>query len=417
MDPSTASMGVHQQSQQSIDHHSMHHQGNMNTTQPGSAASQIGGDDFGGYTLLNYETPKIPHLLQTAQLDVKPILSPNIGILEGLSKPATNAQTLLNTSSTSLPTLFLCGTENQTPNVINPQQAVLPKNCLLFGRIDPSTKQPLPLKLQNIEEHVRYIEWLPKDPRRIVVAMNAELGIVVLNPELDEIQEIDTFPKFHQDTIRQFAINPVNQSLVISGGFDEKVFVTDISKLVDDIQSNQMKSENSVYLCQDVVSSVRFHPSDSNVASATTDQGVLHVFDVRTGNTSKPAFVYDTGKIELFTHTYLDDFTVCLGYGDGQIQVHDIRTGRSLLNIVDKCLSVVGDFHYEPNKRLLISLGMPKFSLYQVTASSFEVLHAAASSFANTTNPGPTVTHGTYIPQTSQFLTTDNYGMISLYDL
>ncbi|KAG2377634.1 hypothetical protein C9374_009150 [Naegleria lovaniensis] len=415
MDPSMASIP---QSQQSIDHHMQHHtQGNMSTQQQ---PSQMGGDEF-GYTLLNYDTPKIPHLLQTAQLDVKPILSSNIGILEGLSKPATNAQTLLNLSSTSLPTLFLCGTENQTPSMINAQQQpMLPKNGLLFGRIDPSTKQPLPLKLQNIEEHVRYIEWLPKDPRRIVVAMNAELGIVVLNPELDEIQEIDTFPKFHQDTIRQFAINPINQSLVISGGFDEKVFVTDISKLVDDIQSNQMKSENSVYLCQDVVSSVRFHPSDSNVASATTDQGVLHVFDVRTGNTSKPAFVYDTGKIELFTHTYLDDFTVCLGYGDGQIQVHDIRTGRSLLNIVDKCLSVVGDFHYEPSKRLLISLGMPKFSLYQVTASSFEVLHAASptSYQNNTTNPiGPTVTHGTFIPQTSQFLTTDNFGMISLYDL
>ena len=39
-----------------------------------------------------------------------------------------------------------------------------------------------------------------------------------------------------------------------------------------------------------------FNQIDYNVASCTTDLGVLHVFDIRTDQ-SKPAFVYDTRKI------------------------------------------------------------------------------------------------------------------------
>ena len=73
---------------------------------------------------------------------------------------------------------------------------------------------------------------------------------------------------------------------MISGGFDGNVFVTDISRLVgmfrkklfrynffftDDIQKSEKKSENSVYLCKDVVGSVSWHPNDHNVASCTTD--------------------------------------------------------------------------------------------------------------------------------------------------
>jgi len=351
-----------------------------------------GAEDF-GFTFSNYDNPTVNALNRKFHIDIKPHVG-QYGYLEGLSKPAVN--------SNSGGRLFICGSENQSQ---------MSKNFLLLGKIEAdSTKL---LKIQGIDEHVRYLEWLPRDPRRIVAAMNGELGIIVLNQELTDIMDIEMFPKFHSNTIRQFAVNPMNQSLVISGGFDAKVFVTDISKLVDDIQGNVVKSENSVYNCQDVVSSVRFHPSDANVASATTDQGVLHVFDVRTGYTSKPAFVYDTGKIELFTHAYLDDFTVCLGYGDGFIQVHDIRSGKTLLSFQDKCLQVVGDFYYETNRKLLISLGIPKYSIYQVNATSFE-LYNSAPIFPQQPSGN---THGTYIPQHHQLLTTDTFGNISLFDL
>ncbi|KAL9656098.1 hypothetical protein ABK040_007716 [Willaertia magna] len=341
------------------------------------------------YNFANYNNPKIPGLNQRFQIDIR---QQEYGIaqaqpLEGLSKPAISQQ------------LFICGTENQTPKA---------SNFLILGSLEEGKV----LSVQTIDDHIRYLEWLPKDQRRIVTAMNSELGIIVLNPELTDIQDIDLFPRFHTDTIRQLAVNPANQSLVISGGFDEKVFVTDISKLVDDIQSNQTKSENSVYLCQDVVSSVRFHPSDSNVASATTDQGILHVFDIRTGQTSKPAFVYDTGKIELNTHTYLDDFTVCLGYGDGFIQVHDIRSGKTLLSVHDKVLGVVGDFHFDIQKKILLATGIPTYAMYQIYNNTFEWITSGFTPTAARMN-------GMMVPNIQQNLAlmTDSNGIISLYEL
>ena len=36
--------------------------------------------------------------------------------------------------------------------------------------------------------------------------------------------------------------------------------MTDISRLVTDIQKNSKKSENSLYPCKDVVGSVAWHP-------------------------------------------------------------------------------------------------------------------------------------------------------------
>ena len=128
-----------------------------------------------------------------------------------------------------------------------------------------------------------------------------------------------TLPEFHSDTIREIAINPKNNSLILSGGFDGNVFVTNISKLFEDIHNNEKKSENSVYLCKEAVGSVSWHLNgfflhslsplpnpilfkptkpfaiDYNVATCATDFGFLHIFDIRTEN-SKPSFVYDTGK-------------------------------------------------------------------------------------------------------------------------
>jgi len=222
-------------------------------------------------------------------------------------------------------------------------------------------------------QHVRDIDWL--DPHRVVVALNQKLGIVVLG-ENQTLNEIVLFPDFHTDTIRELAVNPKVPHLVISGGFDGNVFVTDISRLVDDIQRNEKKSENSVYLCKDVVGSVNWHPNDHNVASCTTDLGVLHVFDIRTDQ-SKPAFVYDTQKIELYAHSYVDDFTLCLGYGDGTIAIHDIRFGKPLVSFKDPCVHAVGDLVFADStstktKKMAV-FGVPEMSIWRFSSNPSSV--------------------------------------------
>ena len=132
------------------------------------------------------------------------------------------------------------------------------------------------------------------------------------------------FPGFHRDTIREIAVSPYHNNLVVSGGFDCNVFVTDIARLYQDIQKSERKSENSLYPCRDVVGSVSWHPQQASVASCTTDVGVFHMFDVRT-ELRQPALVHDTMHAELYCHVYSGEHELLLGFGDGTLQVFDWR--------------------------------------------------------------------------------------------
>jgi WD40 repeat protein len=132
------------------------------------------------------------------------------------------------------------------------------------------------------------------------------------------------FAEFHQDTIRELDLCPFQRNMVASCGFDGNVFITDITKL-------STNSENSVYFCRDVVGSVRWHPSDPCVVSATTDTGVFHMIDIRTGSQSLPR-IFDTAKTELYTHLYCDSNTVLLGYGDATFKILDLRYHKRLVD-------------------------------------------------------------------------------------
>jgi WD40 repeat protein len=141
------------------------------------------------------------------------------------------------------------------------------------------------------------------------------------------------FPDFHRDLIRELAVNQVQRNLILSGGFDGNVFVTDIEKLLTDMRRNERRSENSLYACRcasspmlpgvpsadrrcrDVVGSVRWVPESPVLASCTADIGMFHLFDIRAGPAPQPVspnnysgtqpVVFNTGKAELFSHTYL----------------------------------------------------------------------------------------------------------------
>jgi WD40 repeat protein len=338
----------------------------------------------------------------------------------GLSKPAISRSGQL----------FLCGTEYQLQEN-NYNNKLILGNTLppsATGKSDDSWSPVL--HTHPIHEHVRDLDWLYGDEKRIVVALNHNLGIVVLNEEHTMINDIVMFPTFHSDTIRNIAVNPMNPSLVISGGFDGKVFVTDISRLVHDITNMEKKSENSVYVCSDVVGSVRWHPSDRNVASCTTDQGVLHVFDIRTDQT-KPAFVYSaSGKLELYSHAYMDDFTVCLGYGDGVVEIHDIRNGKGLISYRDPYMSAVGEICFEwsssgggqnsPTQKCA-NFGGTSVSVWNFNAMDASICHYGRHGQMNTipsTGVHGYVTAGAFVPRHDGLMAvTDSEGFYSVYDV
>eukprot|EP00761_Pharyngomonas_kirbyi_P003611 gb/GECH01003615.1/.p1 GENE.gb/GECH01003615.1/~~gb/GECH01003615.1/.p1 ORF type:complete len:387 (+),score=55.16 gb/GECH01003615.1/:1-1161(+) len=329
----------------------------------------------------------------------------DVGDMNGISKMAF---------SPTQNGLFVCGTEN-----IHSHHDTA--NCIAIGNIN--TPNDDPLSLFPVNEDMRDLGWLT--PNRLVVALDSKLGILELNDANEIASKPVLFPDFHKDTIRQISVNEGNSHLVLSGGFDGNVFVTNITRLVDDMEKNEQNSENSVYMCGDVVGSVSWHPRDFNVASCTTDPGWLHVFDIRTDQ-SKPAFVYDTDKLELFAHTYIDDFMVALGYGDGQVQIHDIRNGREVCSFTDPHLRAVGDLLYRPGPSgVLCAMGHAGLTLYHRPALSQLDLYGHAPSLSLEAHRSGNYTHqqhgykttGAFIPHTSLLAVTDSDGVLSLFDV
>jgi len=143
-------------------------------------------------------------------------------------------------------------------------------------------------------------------------------------------------PAFHTDEIREIAVNLDNR-IVLSGGFDGRVYLTDMVKLLNDIRCNLNESVNSNYETFEPVGSVRWHPFAPSLASLTTDGGTFHAFDIRANG----PVIYQTGRKDLFTHCYRDVNTILLGYGDGTIGVLDVRFpvlyAVQLLFVLDLC--------------------------------------------------------------------------------
>jgi hypothetical protein len=108
---------------------------------------------------------------------------------------------------------------------------------------------------------------------------------------------------------------------------------------------------------------VCWHPADAFLGSCTTDTGVVHIFDIRTDR-RRPAILYDTCKKDLYAHQYRDCSVIFLGFGDGQIQVFDIRSKRMLLGFRDPYQAQVGDIRFNYTTKRFAVFGSPCFTLW-----------------------------------------------------
>jgi len=321
----------------------------------------------------------------------------NLNITPSLSKPSV-------ITAADGKTYFVCGTEEQDQYKMN-------DNKLIFGQL---TQNCTKIKIDfthDISDPVRDLQWV--DGYHVVFAIGSKLGIVRLDQDHTQAEMI-LFPAFHTDVIREIAISSPQSNLVLSGGFDGKVFVTDISKLYSDIKDQKPKSENSLYPCTQVVGSVRWHPDDGYLASCTTDMGILHIFDVRTDR-KRAATVHDTGKKELFTHDYRDQNNIFLGYGDGEIQVFDSRTVKSYSLFRDPFVATVGEIRFHRNSQQFSVFGAPEFALWKYSENQITLLHhqhltpRQPDGFYKTTGDFFSVPNGL------SMAVTDSYGNFSVF--
>jgi len=296
---------------------------------------------------------------------------------------------------------FVCGTEEQ-------DQYRRTQNVMIFSSIEGNSVNVR--FTYPVTDYVRDLQWI--DTQHIVFAINQKLGLVRMTQDLT-VDAIVMFPEFHKDAIRELCVSEGNKNLVISGGFDGNVFVTDISRLCSDIEKNEKKSENSLYPCRDVVGSVHWHPEDTFLASCTTDTGTLHIFDIRTDK-RRPAIVYDTGKKELYSHSYKDGNTMLLGFGDGYIHVFDTRNKRTVMTFHDPNQKQIGEIRFDYETKMFATFGHPAVTLWGFNENSM-VINAHHILPEYTMFP-MYKTSGEFRRGTRTYGVTDSTGLFSLYE-
>lgn len=299
---------------------------------------------------------------------------------------------------------FVCGTEEQDPYKRS-------SNLMIFASIDDNIDNIVNVRFTyNVSDYVRDLQWI--DTQHIVFAINQKLGLVRMTPDLN-VDTLVMFPEFHKDAIREIAVSTGNKNLVISGGFDGNVFVTDISRLCSDIERQEKKSENSLYPCRDVVGSVSWHPEDNFLASCTTDTGTLHIFDIRTDK-RRPAVVYDTNKKELYSHAYKDSNIMVLGFGDGSLHIFDTRTKRTLMQFHDPHQKQIGEIRFDYGTKNFAVFGTPEVTLWGYNDSNMTL-------WSHHQISDPSIhplykTSGEFRRGTKTFGVTDSTGTFAVYD-
>eukprot|EP00029_Vermamoeba_vermiformis_P005434 TRINITY_DN1887_c0_g1_i3.p1 TRINITY_DN1887_c0_g1~~TRINITY_DN1887_c0_g1_i3.p1 ORF type:complete len:393 (+),score=81.97 TRINITY_DN1887_c0_g1_i3:91-1269(+) len=289
------------------------------------------------------------------------------------------------------------------------------ENRLIFFQIDQQEprKKIDTMFSYSLDQHVRDIQWF--DQQHALYAAGAKMGLIRLSPGGDFVEDFINFPEFHTDIIREIAISSKENRLVVSGGFDGKVFVTDIIRLAEDIQKNERRSENSLYQCTDVVGSVSWHPNDQYLANCTTDGGTFHVFDIRTDK-RRAAIVSDVQKKELYSHAYLNDKNVLLGFGDGKVLVLDLRYLRTASMFQDPIQKAVGEIKFDYKTKTFFNFGIPELTMWTYEGNSFHLAGNYNLGQYKAKQPGFYKTSGELIRELSLMGVTDSNGMFALFD-
>jgi len=311
---------------------------------------------------------------------------------------------------------FICGTEEQDPSKKHQNKLIFGHLVQCNGSFTTNFKKyennKPSLCTYNISEHVRDLEWV--NDEWVIFAVAQRVGLIKVGQDLI-VADVVTFPDFHTDIVREISICHQNANMLISGGFDGNVFVTDIQKLVADIKRNEKKSENWLYPCKEVVGSVRWYPNSPFIGSCTTDTGLLHIFDLRVDH-KRDSQVYDTLTNMLYTHAYKDENTVLLGFGNGTIQVYDLRKPKTtkINDIKDPGQMEIGDIRFDKNSEVFAVFGNPKFTLSKYSQN----IHKLGDySFLPDSNNKVEMykTAGSFIQGTNNVVVTDSLGNLGLF--
>lgn len=323
-----------------------------------------------------------------------------------------------------VPGLFLCGTEEQSPDRCGSNALVMGRVDLERGELGTRSDGSLAVWTHPLRDHVRDMEWL--NASAVVAAVGSTLALVQVNTSHpDFLCEVVQLPQFHTDCIRELAINPANTSLVITGGFDGHVFVTDLQQVAAALEGRASSVQNTMYPGDGAaIGSVGWLPGDAQIATATSDAGRLHLFDIRT-HLSRPAVVYDTGKTALYGHGFVTPHVAILGFGDGSVQARDTRRTGCIFDGHDAYQAAIGDVRVRSaigdssSNFQVLMCGHPGVSVWSCSSACSDLAmlsHHRASGVDFSANPTYKIS-GDFIPNTNDFAATDSLGNLLVLQL
>ncbi|KAL3668622.1 hypothetical protein V7S43_005924 [Phytophthora oleae] len=259
--------------------------------------------------------------------------------------------------------LLLVGTE-----LVSTQTAE--KNRIFVTNYMSPTGTPQNSARIMVEEEIRDIHWL--DTQAAIVAVGKDIQLIQLGDTSVEgsFRLQDPINAVHSDTIREIAVSPATNFHVLSGGFDETIVLTDLRNQGDPTASAIIKKLDA----NDVVSSIRWSPSDSHF-SWTTDGGDFQVADSRARSSQLQVPLYsfvNMGTLGgLFTHEYLSSFIIALGFERGHMALIDTRMTRqsSCTSLIESKLTAVGEMRRSNSGKFAI-FGRGGFSTAHLNGSS-----------------------------------------------
>lgn len=227
------------------------------------------------------------------------------------------------------------------------------------------------------ENCVRDMVWLRKG-RQALVATDTSFGLTFLDPnDYESLEDVryetcQRGGRVKSSTLRQMSVsNDCDGSVirVASGGFDKRIQIWRPDRvLFDRIEPPDVEYETS-----GVVGSVHWHPRSADLVSWTLDSGTFEMYDVRARSSVRCMNAHAdstfTKDPPLFTHGFIGDTTVMLGFGDGCIKVIDIRKLQVLGGWHDEAVSIIGDITVSPWASKTIITGIGGASIFDTSSA------------------------------------------------
>ncbi|KAG7389811.1 hypothetical protein PHYBOEH_007231 [Phytophthora boehmeriae] len=280
-------------------------------------------------------------------------------------------------------------------------------------RSNDSTQSPSHILVQ---EEVRDMHWM--DAQTAIVAVGKEIQLIEIgNPAAGGRCRLqDAINSVHSDAIRELAVSKTTNSYILSGGFDETVVLSDLRLQGDPSGSTVIRKFDA----NDVVSSVRWSPTESQL-SWTTDGGDVQLADVRTRSNQLQIPLSTSLRIDsmggLFTHEYLNDFNIVLGFEQGQLAFVDTRMARQISRFLLLCstLATTGEIRRSQSNKLAV-FGLGGFSTAELNASANSLQNITLRQQSHQTTAPSYKTSGDFSLETGVHLAvSDNLGVVSVY--